>query len=61
MIEQVQMHGKEAIMEHNFTFTTPTAADIAYILKRNQDNERFLRELLVQAQAFEKLLCSSTK
>lgn len=48
-------------MEHKFTFTTPTAADIARILVRNQENERFLRELLVQAQAFEKLLCPPSK
>ena len=33
------------------------AAEIAYIIQRNRDNARFMRELLLRAVSLDKLLC----
>lgn len=33
------------------------AAEIAYIIQRNQNNARFMRELLLRAISLDKLLC----
>lgn len=48
-------------MEHTVTFTNCTAAEIARIIARNQDNERLLKELLLQALTYERLLTSSNR
>lgn len=48
-------------MEHAVTFTDHTAAEIARIIARNQDNERFLKEMLLQALAYERLLTSPNR
>lgn len=45
-------------MEYTVTFTNHTAAEIAQIIARNQGNERFLQELLLQALIYERLLTS---
>ena len=37
---------------HGFVLSNPTAAEIVYIINRNADNERFLRELLTQAVVY---------
>lgn len=33
------------------------AVEIAYIIQRNQNNARFMRELLLRAVSLDKLLC----
>lgn len=48
-------------MEQTVTFTNHTAAEIAQIIARNQDNKRFLQELLLQALTYERLLTSSNR
>lgn len=36
-------------MEKSFTFSTPDAINIGYIIQRNQDNPQFLHKLLIRA------------
>lgn len=36
-------------MEKNFTFSTPDAINIAYVVKRNQSDPLFLHKLLIRA------------
>lgn len=43
-------------MEKTFTFTKADAVEIAYIIQRNRDNDKFLRELLLWAASLDKLL-----
>lgn len=45
-------------MENAFAFASQDAAEIARIVARNEDNARFLRELLLQALVYERLLSS---
>lgn len=42
-------------MEKSFTFSTPDAIEIAYIVQRSQDNPQILHEILIHARAFEKV------
>lgn len=46
-------------MDKTFTFSTPDAINIAYIVQRNQDNPQFLHKLLVRALNLEGLLRSA--
>lgn len=46
-------------MEKIFTFSTPDAINIAYIIQRNHDDPQFLHKLLVRALNLERLLCSA--
>ena len=46
-------------MEKSFTFTTPDAIEIAYIVQRSQDNPQFMHDMLLHARTLERLLCSS--
>ena len=41
-----------------FTFTTPDAIEIAYIVQRNKENDTFLNKLLIQAASLERLYSS---
>ena len=43
-------------MEKTFTFAKADAVEIAYIIQRNRDNDKFLRELLLRAVSLDKLL-----
>lgn len=43
-------------MGKTFTFTEADAVEIAYIIQRNRDNDKFLQELLLWAAALDKLL-----
>lgn len=36
-------------MDKTFTFSTPDAINIGYIIQRNQDNPQFLHKLLIRA------------
>lgn len=40
----------------NELVTSPEAVEIVHIIARNQNNPQFLRELLTQALAYERLL-----
>lgn len=40
-------------MEQTFTFTSATARELAYMLKRYEDDERMLRKLLAFAKGLE--------
>lgn len=42
-------------MEKTFAFSTPDAIEIAYIVRRSQDSPQILHEILIHAQAFEKV------
>lgn len=44
-------------MEKAFTFTSPDAVEIAYIMQRNQESTVFLHKLLVWAENLEDLYC----
>lgn len=37
-------------MEKSFTFTTPDAIEIAYIVQRSQDNPQFMHDMLLHAE-----------
>lgn len=45
-------------MEKSFTFSTPDAIEIAYIVQRNKENDAFLNKLLIQAASLERLYSS---
>lgn len=49
--ESVEPAGKQ------FTFTSPDAIEIAYIMQRNQDSAVFLHKLLVRAKNLEDIYC----
>lgn len=42
-------------MDKTFTFSTPDAIEIAYIVQRSQDNPQILHEILIHARAFERV------
>lgn len=42
-------------MDKTFTFSTPDAIEIAYIVQRNKENDTFLNKLLIQAASLERL------
>ncbi|MBM6914408.1 hypothetical protein H6B33_03195 [Gemmiger formicilis] len=44
-------------MEKTFTFTSPDAIRIAYIMQRNQASSTFLHKLLVRAINLEDIYC----
>lgn len=46
-------------MEKSFTFSTPDAIEIAYIVQRSQDNPQFMHDMLLHARTLERLLCSA--
>lgn len=46
-------------MEKSFTFSTPDAIEIAYIVQRGQNNPQFMHDMLLHARTLERLLCSS--
>lgn len=41
-------------MEKTFTFSTPDAIEIAYIVQRSQGNPQLMHKLLLYCKAFEK-------
>lgn len=45
-------------MEKSFTFSTPDAIEIAYIVQRCQNNPQFMHDMLLHARTLERLLCS---
>lgn len=43
-------------MEKSFTFSTPDAIEIAYIVQQNQNNPQLMHKLLIRAEILEELL-----
>lgn len=41
-------------MDKTFTFSTPDAINIGYIIQRNQDNPHLMHKLLIYCKALEK-------
>ena len=41
-------------MEKSFTFSTPDAIEIAYIVQRSQTNPQLMHKILLYCKAFEK-------
>lgn len=41
-------------MKKGFTFSTPDAINIGYIVQRSQDNQCLMHKLLIYCKAFEK-------
>lgn len=41
-------------MEKSFTFSTPDAINIAYIIQRGQTNPQLMHKILLYCKAFEK-------